>query len=81
MLGTTKFDENSDLSTRYLGRVDMTRASKIIVEEKFPISDQGYVVGKLLDGMECQILLDMGVSKSFMTKSHCLRCKSLNALT
>ena len=35
-------------------------------------------MGKLLDGMECQILLDMGASKVFM--SHYLRCKSLHPL-
>ena len=29
VLSTTKFDENSDLSTTYLGRVDMTRLDKI----------------------------------------------------
>ena len=45
----------------------MTRASKIKVEETFPISEQGYTVGKLLDGSECQILLDTGASKSFMS--------------
>ena len=41
VLSTTKFDENSDLSTTCLGRIDMTKASKIKVEEKFPISEQG----------------------------------------
>ena len=30
---TTKFDENSDLSTMYLGRIDMTRSDKIKAEE------------------------------------------------
>ena len=79
-LSTTKFDENSDLTTTYLGRIDMTRASKIKVEEKFHISEQGYTVGKLLDGTECQILLDTGASKSFMSNSHYLRCKSLYSL-
>ena len=44
VLSTTKFDENSDLSTTYLGRIDMTRASKIKVKERFPISEQGYIV-------------------------------------
>ena len=39
VLSTTRFDENSDLSTIYLGRIDMTRASKIQAEEKFPISE------------------------------------------
>ena len=29
VLSTTRFDENSDLSTTYLGRIDITRASRI----------------------------------------------------
>ena len=36
--------------------------------------------GKLLDGMECQILLDTGGSKSFMPKSHYLWCKTLHSV-
>ena len=75
MLSTTRFDENSDLTMTYFGRIDMTRTSEIKTEEKFPVSEQGYMVGKLLHGTECQILLDTGVSKSFMSKSHYLRCK------
>ena len=58
VLSTTMFHENSDLSTTYSGRMDMTRENKIKVEEKFHISEQGYTVGKLLDGMECKIFLD-----------------------
>ena len=65
---TTTFDENSDLSATYLGRIDMTRLDQIKAKEKFPISEQGYTVGMLLDGMECQILLDTGTSKSIMSK-------------
>ena len=68
ILITTRFDENSDLSTTYLGKVDTTRDSKIKAEETFTISEHGYTVGKLLDGIECQILLDTGGSKSFMFK-------------
>ena len=79
MLITTKFDKNSDLSTTYLGRINMTRIYKIKAEEK-SISEQGYTVGKLLYGTECQILFDMGPSTSFMSKSHYLRCKSLHSL-
>ena len=75
---TTKFDENSDLSTTYLGRIDMTRARKIIAEERFPISEQWYMVRKLLDRMECQILLTWEQANHFM--SHYLRCKSLHSL-
>ena len=56
ILSTTRFDENSDLSTTYVERVDKTRTSKIKMEETFLMSEQGYTVGKLLDGTECQIL-------------------------
>ena len=58
----------------------MTRDSKIRVEKMFPIGEQGYTVGKLLDGKECQILLDTGASKSFMSKSYYLHCKPLHLL-
>ena len=44
------------------------------------MSEQGCIVGKLLDGTECQILLDMGASKSLMSKSHHLWFKSLHSL-
>ena len=33
-----------------------------------------------MDGMECQILLDTGASKSFMSKSYYLHCKPLHSL-
>ena len=33
-----------------------------------------------MDGTECQILLDTGASKSFMSKSHYLHCKTLHSL-
>ena len=58
----------------------MTRLDKIKSKERFPISEQEYTVGNLLDGMECQILLNTGDGKSFMSKTHYLRCKSLHSL-
>ena len=39
------------------------------------------MVGEILDGTECQIPLDTGPSKSFMSKSYYLRCKSLHFFT
>ena len=50
-------------------------------EESFPISEQGFVMGKLMNGEECQILLDTGASKSYMSKSYYLRCKLLHGLS
>ena len=46
ILSSTRFDENSDLSTTYLERVDTTKTSIIKAEETFPISEQGYTIGK-----------------------------------
>ena len=34
VISATRFDENSDLNTTYLGKIDITRLSKIKVEEK-----------------------------------------------
>ena len=75
---TTKFVENSDLNKTYFGRIDMTSSDKIKVEERFSISEQGYMVRKFVDSTEYQILLDTGASKSLMSKTHYLRCKSLH---
>ena len=68
ILVTTRFNKNSDLSMAYLGKMSMIRDHKVAAEEKFPMSEQGYTTGKLLDGNEFQILLDTRASKSFMSK-------------
>ena len=80
IVDTTRFDENSDLSMTYLGKLNMTHNKNVMVEERFLISKLGYTVGKLLDRTECQILLDTGASKSFMSKSYYLCCKALHSL-
>ena len=80
ILNTTRIDENTDLSTTYFGKLRMTQGDKLNVEERFLITKQGYTAGKLLDSTECQILLDTGASKSFMSKSYYLHCKSLHSL-
>ena len=80
MVYANKFNENSDLSTMYLGQTKMTRDTRIKAEERFPITGQGFASGKLLDGTECQILLDTGATKSYMLKSYYLQCKTLHAL-
>ena len=80
MVYASKFDENSDLSTTYLGQTNIARSTRIKAEERFPITGQGFASGKLLDGTESQILLDTGATKSYMSKSYYLRCKTLHAL-
>ena len=67
-----RFDENSDLNTTYLGRTDIENQNKLRVEECFPISEHGYTSGKLLDGTECQLLLNTGeVNPSCQNHSTC----------
>ena len=72
MIYANKFNENSDLSMMYLGQTKMTRDTKIKAEERFPITDQGFASEKLLDGTDCQTLLDTGATKSYMSKSYYL---------
>ena len=80
MVYANKFNENSDLSMTYLEQTKMTRDTKIKAEERFPITGQGFASGKLLDGIECQILLDTGATKSYMSKLYYLQCKTLHVL-
>ena len=80
ILQAIRFDESTDLSTIYLGKTDMTSEQIIKAEEKLPISGQVYMHGKLLDKTECSILIDTGASKSYMSKSYYMQCKSLHAL-
>ena len=79
IVSSNRFDENSNLSTTYLGRVDK-KDQYLKVDESFPISEHGYTLGRLLDGTECQLLLHTGVSKSFMFKSFYMQCKLLHSL-
>ena len=69
IVNTKRFNENSDLSMTYLGRSDKARNDKLRAEESFPITEHEYTLGKLLDGKECQLLLDTGASKPFISKS------------
>ena len=78
VITTNRFDENVNLTT---SKIDMKREDIMKVEESFPISEKGFVIGKVLNGEECQILQDTGVSKPYMSKSYYLRCKVLYDLS
>ena len=53
VVSTTRFDENLDLSTMYLGRSDRAKCGKLKAEEAFPMSDQGshYICCKSLHSL------------------------------
>ena len=76
IVNTTRFDENSDLSTTYLERSDRSKIDKLKAEESFSISEHEYTSGRLLNRTECQLLLDTGASKLFISKSFYMHCKS-----
>ena len=81
IVSLSRFDENSDISMTYLGRMGQEESqNKLKAEESFPISENGYTLGRLLDGMKCQLLLDTGTSKSYISKSFYMHCKSLHTL-
>ena len=62
IVSSNRFDENSDISTTYPGRIENKGSQDKLLES-------GYTLGRLLDGTKCQLLLDKGASKSFMSKS------------
>ena len=69
------------MSTTYLGKIENRgNQDTLKAEESFPILEHGYTLGRLLDGTKCQLLLDTGASKSFMSKSFYMQCKSLLTL-
>ena len=76
----TRFNESTDLSTILFRKIDMALDMIIKAEEIFPIPGHGYTNVKLLDNTECSILIDTGVSKSYMSKSYYMQCKSLHAV-
>ena len=70
IVSSNRFDENSDISTTYFGKIENRgNQDKLKAEESFPISEISYTLARLLDGTKCQLLLDTGASRSFMSKS------------
>ena len=41
---------------------------------------RGYTKGELLDSTDCEILIETGASKSYMSQSYFLRCKNLHVM-
>ena len=71
IVSSSRFDENSDISITYLGRIGQEESqNKLKAEESFPISENGYTLGRLLDSTKCQLLLCQ--SHSICTVSHCI---------
>ena len=80
VINTNRFDEDKDLCTTYLGQVNMSRKTEVRAEESFAMNTAGHTRGELLDGTECEILIDTGESKAYMSKSYYMQCKSLHTM-
>ena len=80
VISTDRFDEDIDLSTTYLGHVDMARNTEVKAEESFPMTARDYTKGQLLHGTDYEILIDTGASKSCMSKSYFLPYKNLHTI-
>ena len=49
IVSSSRFEENSDISTTYLGKIESNEGQdKFKAEESFPISENGYTLGRLL---------------------------------
>ena len=78
IVSSNRCDENSDISTTYLGKIENRgNQDKFKAEESFPILENGYTLGRLLDGTKCQLLLDTGVSPLCQNNFRC-NAKSLH---
>ena len=80
VISTDKFDEDTDISTTYLRQVVMTRNTEVKAAENFPMTARGYSRGQLLDGTDCDVLIDTGASKSYMSKSYFLQLMLLHLM-
>ena len=57
IVNTTRFDENSDLRSTYLGKSDRSKNDKLKAKESFPISEQGYTFRKIVRWIRMSIVL------------------------
>ena len=80
VISTNRFDDDTDLSTTYLGQVDMSRKTELKAEESFAMNAAGHTKGELLDGAEFEILIDTVAGKLYMSKSYYIQCKSLHTI-
>ena len=51
IVSSNRFDENSDIGTTHLGKIESKESQdELKAEESFPISENGYTLGRLWDG-------------------------------
>ena len=59
---------------------EMSRKTEVRAEESFAMNAAGHTRGELLDGTKYKILIGTGPSKSYMSKSYFMCCRSLHVM-
>ena len=80
IVSSNRFDEDTDLSTTYLGQMDMTRDMEVKAKENFPITVWLYKRKIIRWHQMWHISGHRCMSKSYMSKSYFMRCKNLHSL-
>ena len=69
LTASTTYDESVDVSTTYIGAVKEENNGPFQTELQFPFDAQSFTSGSLPNGKEFKILIDMGATHSYLSKS------------
>ena len=69
LTASTTYDESVDVSSTYIGAVKEENKGSFQTELQFPFDAQSFTSGSLPNGKEFKILIDMGATHSYLSKS------------
>ena len=69
LTASTTYDESVDVSTTYIRAVKDENNGSFRTELQFPFDTQSFTSGSLPNGKEFKILIDMGATHSYLSKS------------
>ena len=69
LTASTTYDESVNVSTTYIGAVKEENNGSFQTELQFPFDAQSFTSGSLSNGKEFKILIDTGVTHSYLSKS------------
>ena len=76
----TKHDETADVSTTFLGPVDVSEKSTFLPEYSFPFNPKSNTEGVLPNGEKFKILIDTGATRSYVAYTFYLESDYLHSL-
>ena len=69
LTASTTYNESVDVSSTYIRAVKEEKKSSFQTELQFPFDAQSFTSGSLPNGKEFKILIDMGATHSYLSKS------------